>query len=56
VPRREQAPENTDKPDLPDHPCPKCGGPMVIIETFEPGCIPKNHRQRGPPDGTKDIS
>jgi hypothetical protein len=54
VPRREHAPENTDKPDLPDHPCPKCGGPMVIIETFEPGQTPTHHRQRAPPP--RDIS
>jgi hypothetical protein len=53
------APESPEKPDEPSphtHPCPHCGGPMVIIETFEPGCTPKNHRQRGPPDGTQDIS
>jgi hypothetical protein len=56
VPRREQAPENTDKPDLPDHPCPKCGGPMVIIETFEPGQTPTHHRQRAPPHSLWDIS
>ncbi len=54
VPRRDQAPENTDKPDLPAQPCPKCGGPMVIIETFEPGQTPTHHRQRAPPP--RDIS
>ncbi len=54
VPRREPAPENTDEPNLPDHPCPKCGGPMVIIETFEPGQTPTHHRQRAPPP--RDIS
>ena len=53
------APESPDKPDDPipqPHPCPKCGGPMVTIETFEPGGTPKSHRQRGPPYGPQDIS
>jgi hypothetical protein len=25
-------------------PCPRCGGRMIIIETFEPGCQPLNHQ------------
>jgi Zn finger protein HypA/HybF involved in hydrogenase expression len=25
------------------HPCPCCGGRMVIIETFQRGCSPRNH-------------
>jgi hypothetical protein len=37
------------------HPCPCCGGRMVIIEIFEPGCTPRCHptarRRLGwPPD------
>jgi hypothetical protein len=24
-------------------PCPRCGGRMIIIETFEPGCSPRTH-------------
>ena len=58
MPRRDQAPDtkDTDEPNLPAHPCPNCGGPMVIIETFEPGGTPKNHRQRAPPDGPQDFS
>ncbi len=51
-----ESPDRPDEPKPPDHPCPSCGGPMVIIETFEPGCTPKSHRQRGPPDGPRDIS
>ena len=51
-----ESPDRPDEPKPPDHPCPSCGGPMVIIETFEPGCTPKCHRQRGPPDGPRDIS
>jgi len=37
-------------------PCPSCGGPMVVIETFEPGhqpvTPPWSHRPRAPPAGT----
>jgi hypothetical protein len=52
--RNDQAtdPENTDKPDEPSphpHPCPKCGGPMVIIETFAPGQTPLRPQARDPP-------
>jgi Putative transposase/Transposase zinc-binding domain len=36
------APENTEPP-APSHPCPCCGGRMIIIETFEPGCSPRTH-------------
>ena len=25
------------------HPCPCCGGPMIIIEIFECGCSPRYH-------------
>jgi len=35
-----------DEPKAPEHPCPCCGGRMVIIETFERGCQP---RYRPPP-------
>jgi hypothetical protein len=30
-----------------DHPCPHCGNPMVIVETFEPGHRPR-HRPSAP--------
>ncbi|MDD9914631.1 MAG: IS91 family transposase [Rhodospirillaceae bacterium] len=46
-----QAPEEkaSDNPDeeeaiTPSHPCPHCGGTMVVIDTFEPG-----HAPRAPP-------
>ena len=54
--------ELLDLPATPDHtepdtqaddttslaqPCPCCGGPMVVIDTFEPGCPP-----RAPPNST----
>jgi hypothetical protein len=35
-----------NEPKAPEHPCPCCGGRMVIIETFERGCQP---RYRPPP-------
>jgi hypothetical protein len=32
---------NADEPQTPKHPCPCCGGPMIIIETFARGCSPR---------------
>ena len=32
-----------DQPPALSHPCPCCGGRMIIIETFEPGCSPRTH-------------
>ena len=45
-PRRDQGDlaAESDEPTPPSLPCPRCGGPMVIVETFQPGCPP-----RGPP-------
>ena len=34
-------------PEKPDHHCPCCGSPMVIIEMFEAGCTPR-HRPTAP--------
>ena len=36
------ASEQTAQPQAERHPCPCCGGPMIIIERFEPGCQPKH--------------
>jgi hypothetical protein len=36
-----------DEPKAPEHPCPCCGGPMIIIETFQRGCSPR-YRPTGP--------
>jgi hypothetical protein len=44
----EPATETDETPSL-AQPCPCCGGPMVIIETFEPGCAP-----RAPPTSTSN--
>jgi hypothetical protein len=30
-----------NQPQTPKHPCPCCGGPMIIIETFERGSAPR---------------
>jgi len=36
------APSEPDQPRALPRPCPCCGGRMIIIETFEPGCQPKH--------------
>jgi hypothetical protein len=63
-----QVPAPQDKPD-PDtqtddprtiteqtlkQPCPCCGGPMIIIETFEPDQTPRSHPPRAPPPRRRD--
>ncbi len=46
---QDQSEPNTEADEIPSlaQPCPCCGGPMVVIETFEPGCPP-----RAPPTST----
>ena len=39
---QDHAPAGTEATDKPIHHCPCCGGRMVIIETFEVGCTPRN--------------
>jgi Putative transposase/Transposase zinc-binding domain len=34
---------DADQPHTLSHPCPCCGGRMIIIETFEPGRSPRTH-------------
>jgi len=41
----------TDQPTPLPQPCPCCGGPMIVIETFEPGHAPSRHPPRAPPAG-----
>jgi hypothetical protein len=41
--------ETDDRMERLKQPCPCCGGPMIIIETFEPG-----HRPRAPPPSKAD--
>jgi putative transposase/transposase-like zinc-binding protein len=31
----------SNEPQMPSHPCPRCGGRMIVIETFERGCSPR---------------
>jgi hypothetical protein len=38
-----------DQPPSLAQPCPRCGGPMIIIETFEPGYTRRGHPPRAPP-------
>ncbi len=44
----EPAAEADEDPRL-SYPCPSCGGPMIVIETFGPGSTPSHHRPRAPP-------
>jgi Putative transposase len=39
-------------PDKPEHPCPRCGGRMQIIELFEPGAVPR-HRSAAATDAAE---
>ena len=43
-PQTEPLTEADDRADTLFSPCPRCGGPMIVIETFEPG-----HAPRAPP-------
>jgi hypothetical protein len=38
----DDASATTAAPDKPEHPCPCCGGRMLIIETFEAGATPRH--------------
>jgi len=39
---QDHTPAGTEAIDQPVHPCPCCGSPMVIFETFEAGSAPRN--------------
>lgn len=39
---------DTDEPRPSRIPCPCCGGRLIVIETFEPGCLPRH--QPAPPN------
>jgi Zn finger protein HypA/HybF involved in hydrogenase expression len=49
-----QTVEQASEPSGNTYPCPACGGPMVIIETFKPGATPRHPRQRAPPQHPSD--
>lgn len=46
----------SEDPLIAAHPCPCCGGKMIIIETFLPGCKPKHTPQRAPPEQPEETS
>jgi hypothetical protein len=55
VPEAPQASDPEAEQSDPDEraaaqPCPACGGAMIVIETFEPGCRPRWQGSRGPPE------
>ncbi len=55
TPRREPDPvADADQPPMLSYPCPSCGGPMTVIETFEPGYTPWDHAPRAPPQAKAD--
>ena len=45
LPAPSNQPSNADlgdgEPQILSHPCPCCGGRMIIVETFERGCAPR---------------
>jgi hypothetical protein len=43
--QKQQAADSAAATDKPAHPCPCCGGQMVIIETFEAGHMPRSQRR-----------
>jgi Putative transposase/Transposase zinc-binding domain len=54
VPAPQRQPETAtrsepDQPRVLPRPCPCCGGPMIVIETFAAGCQPKYRPMRQPP-------
>lgn len=42
--QKDQAAKEDDDPRILRFPCPSCGGRMIIIEGFEPGADPPDHR------------
>src|SRR5262245_39542710 len=40
--KKDEALADTDATDKPVHPCPRCGGRMVIVEMFEAGTTPRH--------------
>ena len=41
-------PAEPGEPSVLSHPCPCCGGRMIVIETFERGCEPKHRPTPAP--------
>ncbi len=55
-PSKEPEGAKADQPCALSHPCPCCGGRMLIIETFAPGCEPKYQPNATPPVVRIDTS
>ncbi len=55
-PQDEPATKADDHPDALARPCPSCGGPMIVIETFKPGQTPRDHGPRAPPPRMADTT
>ena len=47
---------DANEPQTPEHPCPCCGGRMIIIETFQRGCSPRYRPTRRRPAIRIDTS
>ena len=47
-PKEPEAPAAADQPPVLPRTCPCCGGRMIVIETFEPGCEPKHRPTPAP--------
>ena len=43
---------DANEPQTPEHPCPCCGGRMIIIETFQRGCSPQYRPPPHPQSGS----
>ena len=54
VPPPETRTDDDAEPSALALPCPHCGGPMIIIETFERGQKPRGHAPRAPPPRKAD--
>jgi hypothetical protein len=55
TPQRELDPvTDADEPRMLAYSCPSCGGPMIVIETFERGSTPWAHAPRAPPPRKAD--
>jgi hypothetical protein len=51
---RPEQDDEAEPPPRPTYTCPSCGGPMIIIETFEPRYTQWGHRPRAPPPSKAD--
>jgi hypothetical protein len=50
------SPDQPDEPNPYPRPCPKCGGPMVVIETFGPDQTPLRPHAHDPPPAKAEAA